>query len=140
MIIWVDLGNYGVSTSQGDYFLAKYSRVPNFGEKNKVIYNGESLYLGDGEFSTDWNKSKKETTLPLLFSVLAREGSDSYYDVVLGLPAQQYKNNKESFKTYIEDNKLRNVIWNGVEKEIIITNVLVAPEGAASLLLPIQRA
>ena len=114
--------------------------MPNFGEKNKVIYNGESLYLGDGEFSTDWNKSKKETTLPLLFSVLAREGSDSYYDVVLGLPAQQYKNNKESFKTYIEDNKLRNVIWNGVEKEIIITNVLVAPEGAASLLLPIQRA
>ncbi|MFQ6881003.1 ATPase [Clostridium sp.] len=132
MIIGIDLGNYGVSTSEGDYFLAKYSEVPNFGEKNKVIYNGDPLYLGDGEFSTDWNKSKKETTLPLLFSALAREGSDTYYDVVLGLPAQQYKNNKESFKTYIEDNKIRNISWKGIEKEIIITNVLVAPEGAAA--------
>lgn len=132
MIIGIDLGNYGVTTSEGDYFLAKYSGVPNFGEKNKVIYNGDPLYIGDGEFSTDWNKAKKETTLPLLFSALAREGSDSYYDVVVGLPAQQYKLNKDSFKAYIEDNRTQSITYKGLSKDIIITDVLVAPEGAAA--------
>ena len=91
MIIGVDLGNFGVNTSENDFFYSRISDISNFSEENKINYEGIDLYIGDGEFSTDLNKSQKENTLPLLFSALARSSSENFFQVVLGLPIQQYK-------------------------------------------------
>lgn len=132
MIIGVDLGNFGVNTSEGDFFYSRISDVNNFNEENKIIYENKAMYVGDGEFATDWNKSTKENTLPLLFSALARSSEENFFQVVLGLPIQQYKENKEVFKNYIEKNRGKSITIKGQKREVIISDVLIAPEGAAA--------
>lgn len=132
MLIGLDLGNFGVNTSENDFFYSRISDISDFSEENKINYEGTDLYIGNGEFSTDWNKSKKENTLPLLFSALARSGKENFFQVVLGLPIQQFKENKDSFKNYIEENRGKTIIYKGSKREIIISDVLIAPEGAAA--------
>ncbi|GAA0076222.1 hypothetical protein UT300005_06000 [Clostridium sp. CTA-5] len=132
MLLGIDLGNFGVNTSENDFFYSRISDISNFSEENKINYEGTDLYIGDGEFSTDWNKSQKENTLPLLFSALARSSNENFFQIVLGLPIQQYKTNKDEFKKYIEDNRGKTIIYKGIKREIIISDVLIAPEGAAA--------
>lgn len=132
MLIGVDLGNFGVNTSEGDFFYSKISEGSSFTNENKIIYEGKEFQIGEGEFSTDWNKSEKESTLPLLFTALARSSNENFFQVVLGLPIQQYKANKEKLKKYIEENRGKTIIYKGVKREIIISDVIIAPEGAAA--------
>lgn len=132
MLIGIDLGNFGVNTSENDFFYSRISDISNFSEENKINYEGIDLYIGDGEFSTDWNKSQKENTLPLLFSALARSSNENFFQIVLGLPIQQYKTNKDEFKKYIEDNRGKTIIYKNIKRDIIISDVLIVPEGAAA--------
>ncbi|CAI3549227.1 ParM/StbA family protein [Clostridium neonatale] len=128
MILGVDLGNYAVKTSERVHFLSKISGMDNFTEDNKVIYNNKKFYIGEGEFSTDWNKSRKENTLPLLFSAIYKSTNDSLNQVVIGSPIQQYKSCKQELKELIENNKC-GIVNN---KQIIITDIEIAPEGASA--------
>jgi len=125
------LGNFGVNTSENDFFYSRISDISNFSEENKINYEGIDLYIGDGEFSTDLNKSQKENTLPLLFSALARSSSENFFQVVLGLPIQQYKSNKDELKKYIEHNRGKTIVYKGIKRDIVISDVLIVPEGAA---------
>ena len=79
MIIGIDLGNFGVNTSENDFFYSRISDISNFSEENKINYEGTDLYIGDGEFSTDWNKSQKESTLSLLFQHLLEALKKIYF-------------------------------------------------------------
>lgn len=132
MIIGIDLGNYGVKTSEKVSFLSKVSDIENFIEENAVVYEDKKIYIGEGEFSTDWNKSLKETTLPLLFSALAKSSKENIFQVVLGLPIQQYKQNRENLKQLVEQNRSRTLTINNKSKEIIISDIEIAPEGASA--------
>lgn len=132
MIIGIDLGNYGVKTSERVSFLSKISDLEAFTEENKTIYEGKEFYIGEGEFSTDWDKSMKETTLPLLFTALARSSKENVFQVILGLPIQQYKQNKDKLKDLIERNKGKTLNVDGEERDIIIADVEIAPEGASA--------
>jgi plasmid segregation protein ParM len=127
MIIGVDLGNYAVKTSEKIHFLSKISEIDNFTGDNRVVYNGKNIYVGEGEFSTDWNKSRKESTLPLLFTAIAMSTSDNINQVVIGLPIQQYKANKEDLKQLISNNRCASIN----NRRILIENIEVAPEGAS---------
>ena len=119
MILGVDLGNFSVKTSEKVTFLSKISEVDNFTGDNKIIFNGKTLFVGEGEFNTDWNKSRKENTLPLLYSALALSSkTEQYFQVVLGLPIQQYKSNKKEVIEYIEQNRCTEVILNGTKRVI----------------------
>jgi plasmid segregation protein ParM len=131
LIIGVDLGNYAVKTSTKEYFLSKISETEKLTNKDLIIYNGRKLYIGEGEFQTDWNKSKKENLLPFLFYALAQNSSETFFQVVLGLPIQQYKQNKEGLKETILANRVQNLLINGIERKIVITDLEVAPEGAS---------
>ena len=140
MIIGVDLGNYGVKTSERISFLSKISDMESFTEENKTIYEGKELYIGEGEFSTDWNKSMKENILPLLFTALARSSKENIFQVVLGLPIQQYKQNKDKLKDLIERNRGKTLQIEDKIRDIIISDVEVAPEGASAYYnLPIEK-
>lgn len=132
MLIGIDLGNFGVNTSEGDFFYSKISEGESFTDENRIIYEGKEFQVGEGEFSTDWDKSKKESTLPLLFTALARSSKEKFFQVVIGLPAQQYKGNKEKLKSYIEENRGKTIIYKGIKREIIISDIIVAPECAAA--------
>lgn len=133
MIIGVDLGNYGVKTSENIHFLSKVIESNGFYEENEVIFDGKRLVVGEGEFQTDYNKSRKENTLPLLYSALALSSkTEQYFQVVLGLPIQQYKSNKKEVIEFIEQNRCKEVIVNGTKRDIFITDIQIAPEGASA--------
>ena len=127
MILGVDLGTYSVKTSEKVSFLSKVSEIETFDDKNKLIINESTLYVGDGEFSTDWNKANKDNTMPLLLSAIYRSTEDRINKVVLGLPIKQYKRNRESLKALVRENEYNNV--NG--RDVVISDVEVLPEGAA---------
>lgn len=127
MIIGIDLGNYGVKTSEKVHFLSKFSEI-SFTEENKIVFNGKTLFLGNGEFSTDWDKTRKENTLPLLFSAIHKSTQDNVNQVVVGLPIQQYKTHKQELKEFIENNRCARIN----NRQLIIEDVEVAPEGASA--------
>lgn len=132
MIIGVDLGNYAVKTSTGVHFLSKFIESNGF-YRNEINYDGKTIVVGEGEFQTDYKKSMKENTLPLLYSALALSNKDEQcFQLVLGLPIQQYKNNKDELIKLIEDNRAKTVEVNGKKRDIFITDVAIAPEGASA--------
>ena len=132
MIIGVDLGNYAVKTSEGVHFLSKFIESNGF-YGNEIIYDGKAIVVGEGEFQTDYKKSMKENTLPLLYSALALSSKDEQcFQVVLGLPIQQYKNNKAELIKLVEENRAKTVEANGKKRDIFITDITIAPEGASA--------
>lgn len=132
MILGVDLGNFSVKTSEKIRFISKVSERETFDEKNTFSIDGVKYTVEDGEFVTDWNKSKKENTIPLLYYAIAKSTEDNLNQIVLGLPIQQYKKEKENLKTLIENNKIKEVVIENKIRNIFITDVEIAPESAAA--------
>ena len=52
--------------------------------------------------------------------------------MVLCLPIQQYKNNKAELIKLVEENKAKTVEVNGKKRDIFITDIAIAPEGASA--------
>lgn len=132
MIIGVDLGNFSVKTSEKIRFISKISEGENFTEENTFILDNVKYTVGEGEFLTDWNKSKKENTVQMLYYALAKSTTDNFNQVVLGLPIQQYKKEKDTLKNLILDNRGKEITIDNVIRNIFITDIEIAPEGAAA--------
>ena len=132
MILGIDLGNFSVKTSEKIRFISKISERETFDEKNTFSIDGVKYTVEDGEFVTDWNKSKKENTIPLLYYAIAKSTEDNLNQIVLGLPIQQYKKEKENLKALIENNKIKEVVIENKTRNIFITDVEIAPESAAA--------
>ncbi|WP_294405611.1 ParM/StbA family protein [uncultured Clostridium sp.] len=128
MILGVDIGTHSVKTSTKVCFLSKYTEGESFTEYNQININGRVYNIGEGEFSTDWDKSRKENTLILLYAAVYKSSKESINQVVLGLPVQQYKKNRNALIDLITNNKCVKVN----DRNIILTDVTVAPEGASS--------
>ncbi|MDU1315416.1 MAG: ParM/StbA family protein, partial [Clostridium septicum] len=128
MILGVDLGSYSVKTSTNISFFSKVTQEEIFTESNKIVFNGAAYNIGQGEFSTDWDKSRKENTLILLYAAIAKSTKDNINQIVIGLPVQQYKNNKDNLTEFIMNNRCG--IIN--KRKIFISDVVVAPEGASA--------
>ena len=132
MILGIDLGNFSVKTSEKFSFISKLKEGISFSEKNNFTLNGINYSIGDGEFSTDWNKSRKENLIPMLYYSIATCSTEDINQVVIGLPIQQYKAEKEALKGYIESNRVKEIIIDGKKRNILISDVEIAPEGAAA--------
>jgi plasmid segregation protein ParM len=132
MKIGVDLGTYEVKTSEEKRFLSQISESPKFNEVNRIEIDDKVYYVGEGDFSTDWDKSLKENTIPLLYAALVKSSSESVFQVVAGLPIQQYKANKDMLKKFIEENRIRIVTYKNVKRKVVISDFEVAPEGAST--------
>ena len=91
MILGIDLGNFSVKTSEKFSFISKIKEGVSFTEKNNFTLDGVNYSIGEGEFSTDWNKSKKQNLIPMLFYSIAKCSKEDINQVVIGLPIQQYK-------------------------------------------------
>lgn len=128
MIIGVDLGNYAVKTSTKVNFMSKVTQEENFSCEDRIIFNGVPYFIGHGEFSTEWVKSRKENTLLLLFTALYKSTKESVNQVVVGLPAQQFKKDRYDLKQLIENNRCAEIN----NKQFVIADIEVAPEGASA--------
>ena len=132
MILGIDLGNFSVKTSEKFSFISKIKEGVSFNEKNNFILDGTNYSIGDGEFSTDWNKSRKENLIPMLFYAIAKCSKEDINQVVIGLPIQQYKAEKEALKSLIEANRVKEIVVDGIKRNILISDIEIAPEGAAA--------
>lgn len=128
MILGIDLGTYSVKTSTNVTFLSKVTQEESFTETNKIVFNGTSYNIGQGEFSTDWDKSRKENTLILLYAAIAKSTEDNINQIVIGLPVQQYKKNKDNLTELITNNRCGVVN----DRKIFISDIAIAPEGAST--------
>lgn len=129
----IDLGNWNVKTSDGDIFPSRYSTTENLlGATGDVFeYQGQKYFMSEGNFENNYDKASKETNLILFLYALARCERTSF-KVVVGLPVSSYKTNRERFKEQLLENKVHKVILNGLEKTLIIEELIVFPEGAGA--------
>ena len=128
-IISVDLGNYNVKTSSGILFKSVYSDFDYKQEMNKtdcLTYEGRDYAIGVGDFDTNYDKSQKIDTVPLLLYGLAKSISYNYAKVnlVVGLPVDQHKN--KELKDSIKNKFARSFKFsiNGKDKGFSIENVI----------------
>lgn len=132
MKLGIDLGTYSVKICTEDgvmgNFYSKISEESGYLDDFNINYNGNIIQVGNGEFSTDWDKADKDNTLPMLFTALYRYSNSSINDVVIGLPANQYKAHKDNYREFILDNRIQSI--NG--KQIIIEDCIIECEGIAS--------
>lgn len=140
MILGADLGNWNVTTSEGDIFPARYTLVENLlGANGDVLeYEGTKYYMREGRLENNYDKANKETNIILFLYALALQ-NDRYFKVVVGLPALTYKTSRDTFKENLLENKVYHLKLNGIDKTIIIEDLIVFPEGAGAYYSLNQR-
>lgn len=120
MILGVDVGSYYTKSSKRVSFLSKVSLVENLSGSDDVTINNKRMYLGEGEFDTEYRKAYKESFLYLLKGAIEKSTDDKHNKVVLGLPLSQYKEDKD----YLSNKILQSGMVDDVE---------VVPEGVVTV-------
>lgn len=141
--IGTDFGSCNLKTSSNIIVpskVTKYSNSNFFGAEYLVEIEGESYIVGEGEYDTVLDKTKKENFLPMLCVALGLSTNEQATRVVAGLPIGQYKSKeKEKFEQMLQDNRMLNFKLNGIERHIIIENYSVTAEGIATYYsLPVE--
>lgn len=116
MILGVDLGNYYTKSSKGVSFLSKTSLIKNISESDFVTRDNKKIYLGEGEFDTEYRKAYRSNLIYLLQGAIEKSTTDKNNKVVVGLPLSQYKEDKEH-------------LINRILQSRLVTDVEVVPEG-----------
>lgn len=133
MLLGIDLGNSGIKTSEGVYIPSRITTEDKILHDGiEIIFNGQKYIVGIGDYQTEYDKTAKESILPFLFASIAKSTTDIANEVVLGLPAAHYKKNGEKLKNIVLDNRMTKLIVNGIERNLIISDMLVAPEGVGA--------
>lgn len=131
--IGVDYGNCNLKTSEGIIFPSKVKVSENlFNADCEVIFEGKKYIVGEGEYDTTLDKTEKENFLPVVCAALGLSTRENIIKVVLGLPINQFKSKKEQLLETISNNKVLKFILNGDQREIIIEEATVYPEGIAT--------
>lgn len=120
MILGVDLGNYYTKSSKGVSFLSKVSFIGGIENKDFIKTDNKKIYLGEGEFDTEYRKAYRGNLINLLQGAIEKSSTDRNNKVVVGLPLSQYKEDKEYLINRILQSKL-------------VTDVEVVPEGVMTV-------
>lgn len=140
--IGTDFGSCNLKTSAGIIVPSKVTKCNSnfFGAEYLIELEDESYIVGEGEYDTILDKTKKENFLPMLCLAIGLSTKEQAARVVAGLPIGQYKSKeKEKFEQMLQDNRMLNFKLNGVERHIIIENSAVTAEGIATYYsLPIE--
>lgn len=130
MILGVDIGNYSLKVNPDINIKSLISKEENIlGSKIVLKYDDETFVIGEGNFESELNKSSKKNFLPLLFTAIALSSTETFNQVVCGLPINQFKRNKDYLGKLIDNNRIKNISINGIEREIVISDFKVYPEG-----------
>lgn len=128
----IDVGNYSLKEYPNTIIKSLVTSEENIlGSKHCLEYDDKKIYVGEGNFETELNKSSKDNFLPLLLSGIALNSTkeDVFQQVVCGLPINQYKANKEVLEDMILEKRVREIKFNSKPRKIIITDFKVYPEG-----------
>lgn len=134
MIIGVDAGYYATKTSEGIVFPSRISTVENIlGENNNIVIDNKRYTVGEGEVTVDFNKINNELTKVCILYALAKSSPGVDFDIVTGLPVDQFKNQKDELKEMLQGVRINRIEVGGQKRTIIINKVEVFPQGAGAL-------
>lgn len=120
MILGVDLGNYYTKSSKGINFLSKVSFIGGIETREFIKVDGKSVYLGEGEFDTEYRKAYRSNLIYLLQGAIERSTTDKNNKVVVGLPLSQFKEDKD-------------YLINRIMQSRLVLDVEVVPEGVMTV-------
>lgn len=130
MIRGIDVGNYSLKIWPDTCIKSLVTGEENIlGSKLLLELNGKKHVIGEGVFETELNKSCKENFIPLLMAGIAISSKDVFNQIVVGLPINQYKKNKEELERLILNNRVQELKLNGEIRKVIVTDFKVYPEG-----------
>lgn len=133
MIKGIDIGNFSIKDESLNIIESRISGTGNILSSNKIVFNNEIYYLGEGDFNTEYRKLAKDSYIKMLYGFLCTTTKQCEIELVLGLPLSQYKEDKEKLKDLIRCNFNLDGYYKDVRKQYYITDVEVYPEGIASL-------
>lgn len=136
MIKEADLGNYSSKDSFGNIFESKVSSIPStLADKYVLELDGETYYLGKGEFDTEYRKIYKKSYFQLLYGLLCMSSKEVTNEIklVVGLPLSQFKNDKDLLREMILSKYILSGTFNRYERNFVITDCEVYLEGIASV-------
>lgn len=135
MILGIDLGNVNVKTSEKIIYQNKISndeRLYDDADNIRVIHEGIKYTLGQGEFNTNYIKADRKDLIINLLTAIALSTNENIIQVILGLPVQQYKVDKDRVEDNILSNRINNFKINDNNRQIIISDCKAFPEGLAA--------
>jgi len=132
--IGTDFGSCNLKTSTGLIIPSKVKKCTDFfGAEYLVEFEDESYIIGEGEYDTVLDKTKKENFLPMLCLTLGLSTKEHAVRVVAGLPISQYRSEaKKKLEQIIQNNRMLNFKLNGIKRQIIIENYSITAEGIAT--------
>jgi plasmid segregation protein ParM len=129
----IDVGNYSLKEFPGTNIKSLVTTEENILDSKLCLEcEGKTYYIGEGTFETELNKSNKNNFLPLLLTGIALNSSDTFQQVVCGLPINQYNANKEVLIDLVLSSRVRDIKLNGESRKLIITDFDVYPEGVGA--------
>lgn len=130
MILGIDLGNYAVKTSTLLTIPSKCSRTGNILRNTSITVDGETVYIGEGSFDTEYRKVQKPNIIPLFLYSLSFADSNNIKAAV-GLPLSQYKQDKDTLREILMER--HTIAVNGISRRLIVEDVTVYPESLAAV-------
>lgn len=136
-ILGIDIGNCTTKTNTGIIFNSKITDIEPLGKSDMLFIDKKTYWLGEGNYDTTYRKVDKQSYLKLLYGAigLSEQSSNKIINncIVLGLPLSQFKEDKMSLVSMILANREKVIRINNTEKQIIIHDVEVFPEGVVTL-------
>ncbi|MGL5766644.1 MAG: hypothetical protein ACRCX8_13490, partial [Sarcina sp.] len=132
MKLGIDVGNSTTCVSNGVIFNSKVAKINReLSEEERIKLGGETFYLEQGQFDSEYRKVKKPSYIKLLFGAMCKSIKSDTEEVELGigLPLNQYKEDKDLLKERIEENRILQGIYKKRSREFFISKVNVYPEG-----------
>lgn len=131
MILGVDLGNYYTKSSKGISFLSKTTLLKNISEVDCITRDNKKIYLGEGEFDTEYRKAYRGNLIHLLQGAIEKSTTDKNNKIVVGLPLSQYKEDKDHLINRIIQSRLV------IDVEVVPEGVLTVPGNFEGIIVDI---
>lgn len=132
-ILGLDMGNYNYKDNNDILIPARLSKKSNLlgDNPNSILYENEEYFIGTGELEINLDKANKGNNDVLMLAVLDQYQED-FFKLIIGLPTNYYKKSKDELRQKILDQRIYNYKSNGEQKQKIIEDVLIFPEGAGA--------
>jgi plasmid segregation protein ParM len=131
----IDIGNYSCKEFPNTNIKSLVSTEENIlGSQISLEYEGKKYFIGEGSYELELNKSSKENFIPLLLTCIAINSTKDqmFYQVVCGLPINQYRANKEVLEAIVMSKQIKEFKLNNDPRKIIISDFAIYPEGVGA--------
>ena len=130
----LDHGYLYTKDNDRNIFRSEYTKSGiNVGGTPFISINGVDYSVGSGGRNIQNDKCNSEMNFVTTLTNLSMCGEDNY-NLVVGLPIDQYKAQCEKFKEIILSYNDYNVVYRGKQMNFVINDVYVLPQGIGALL------